>query len=86
MVSDRIQRHIDRLLDDADDALARSTGTPSASVLRPCFDSIRTTPTLSVFCRRPIVNLVLTKRRNRPQMCLYRPNLLIPALCDHAVY
>lgn len=48
MVSERIQRHIDRLLNDADEALARFDWGAVASAPRPFFDSTLPTSTLSV--------------------------------------
>ena len=81
MVSERIQRHIDRLLNDADEALARFDWGAVASAPRPFFDSTLPTSTLSVSCVQPAMTLTPVMRLNQPLMCPVQANLrAIPLL------
>ena len=75
MVSERIQRHIDRLLNDADEALARFDWGAVASAPRPFFDSTLPTSTLSVSCVQPTMTLAPVMSLNQPLMCPVQANL-----------
>ena len=80
MVSERIQRHIDRPLNDADEALARFDWDAVASAPRPSFDSTLPTSTLSVSCVQPTMTLAPVTRLKQPLMCPAQANLRTTSL------
>ena len=80
MVSERIQRHIDRPLNDADEALARFDWDAVASAPRPSCDSPLPTSTLSVSCVQPTMTLAPVMRLKQPLMCPAQANLRATSL------
>ena len=80
MVSERIQRHIDRLLNDADGAVARFDWDAVASAPRPSFDSTLPTSTLSVSCVQPTMTLAPVTRLKQPLMCPVQANFRATSL------